>query len=138
MKFQSVRHISRMQIFVQTLSGKTITLEVDGSDTVENTKRKIEAKDGLPAHYQSLVYSGREMHNDKTLQEYHIGKASTLRMYLCLSATSEIEVCVNTPSGKVISIKVGRQDSVEAVKTAVQGKLGIPLDQQRLFFVGSH
>ena len=125
-----------MQIFVQTLSGKTITLEVEGSDTVENTKCKIEAKDGLPACYQSLVYSGREMQNDKSLQEYHIGKASTLRMYLRLSATAEIEVCVSTPSGKMVSVKVGRQDSVKAVKIVVQGKLGIPLDQQRLFFRG--
>ena len=133
---QSMSYIPRMQIFVQTLSGKTMTLEVEGSDTVKSTKRKIEAKDGLPAHYQSLVYSGREMQNDKSLHEYHIGKASTLRMYLRLSATAEIEVCVSTPSGKVISIRVGNQEPVEAVKMAVQGKLGIPLDQQRLFFRG--
>ena len=133
---QSMSYIPRMQIFVQTLSGKTITLEVEGSDTVENTKCKIEAKDGLPARYQSLVYSGREMHNDKTLQEYHIGKASTLRMYLRLSAVAEIEVCVSTPSGKMVSIRVGNQEPVKAVKTVVQGKLGIPLDQQRLFFRG--
>ena len=127
----------RMQIFIQTLSGKTMALEVDSSDTVEDTKGKIEANGGLPACCQSLVYGGRVLQNGKRLQEYHIRKASTLHMYLCLSAaTAQMEVCVNTPSGKIISIKVRRQDLVGAVKMAVQAKLGIPLDQQQLTFRG--
>ena len=123
-----------MQIFVQTLSGKTVTLEIDGSDTVESTKRKIEDKDGLPTYYQSLVYGGREMQNGKTLQDYQVGKASTLRMYLRISATAEMKIRVKTHSGKTVSIKVGRQDTVEVVKKAIQAELGVPLDQQRLSF----
>ena len=69
-----------MQIFVQTLSGKTISLEVNPSETVKNTKYKIQAKDGLPTHYQSLVYGGRELQDDKRLQDYNIGRDSTLHM----------------------------------------------------------
>ena len=123
-----------MQIFVQTLSGKTVTLEIDGSDTIESTKRKIEDKDGLPTYYQSLVYGGREMQNEKTLQDYQVGKASTLRMYLRISATAEMKIRVKTHSGKTVSIKVGRQDTVEVVKKAIQAELRVPLGQQRLSF----
>ena len=123
-----------MQIFVQTLSGKTITLEVSSSDTVESTKYKIEDKDGLPTYYQSLVYGGREMQNEKTLQDYQVGKASTLCMYLRISATAEMKIHVKMPSGKMVSIEVERDDTVVAVKTAMQSELGVPLDQQRLSF----
>ena len=61
-----------------------------------------------------------EMQDDKSLQEYNIGKASTIRMYLRVSATAEIEMHVSTPSGKRTTIKFGRQDTIEAVKMAVQ------------------
>ena len=123
-----------MQVFVQTLSGKTITLEVSSCDTVERTKRKIQVKDGLPAYRQSLVYGGREMENDKRLGDYCVQKASTLRMYLRLSIAAEMKVRVNLPSGKRVFIEVGRQDAVKAVKTALLARLGVPLEQQQLYF----
>ena len=123
----------RMQIFVQTLSGKAITLEVSSSDTVESTKRKIQAKDGLPAYRQSLAYGGREMENGKSLGDYCVQRASTLHMYLCLSIAAEMKVHVYLPSGKRVYIQVGRQDTVKAVKTALQARLGVPLEQQRLY-----
>ena len=123
-----------MQVFVQTLSGKTIMLEVSSCDTVESTKRKIQAKDGLPAYRQSLVYGGREMENGKSLGDYCVQKASTLRVYLRLSIAAEMKVRVNLPSGKRVFIEVGRQDAVKAVKTALQARLGVPLEQQQLYF----
>ena len=125
-----------MQIFVRNLSGKTITLEVDNSDTVESAKCKIEDKDGLPAHRQCLVYGGREMQNDKRLGEYHVRRASTLHLYLCLSCTGAMQVHVKTPSGKTIPIEVWREDTIETVKRAIQAQIGVPVDQQRLSLCG--
>ena len=125
-----------MQIFVRNLSGKTITLEVDNSDTVESAKCKIEDKDGLPVYRQYLVYAGREMQNDKRLGEYHVRRASTLHLYLCLSCTGAMQVHVKTPSGKTIPIEVWREDTIETVKREIQAKIGVPLDQQRLSFCG--
>ena len=125
-----------MQIFVRTLSGKTITLVVDGSDTVEAIKLKIEAKDGLPAYRQSLVYNGREMRNEKLLRDYDIVQASTLNMYLCLSSTEEIRLRVRQASEEVVSVMVGEKDKVQVVKAVLQAELGIPLEQQQLSFRG--
>ena len=125
-----------MQIFVRNLSGKTITLEVDNSDTVASAKCKIEDKDGLPAYRQCLVYGGGEMQNDKHLGEYHVRRASTLHLYLCLSCTGAIQVHVKTPSGKTVPIEVWREDTIETVKRAIQAQIGVSLDQQRLSFCG--
>ena len=125
-----------MQIFVRTLSGKTMTLAVDGSDTVESAKRKIAAKDGLPVYRQSLVYNGREMRDEQLLQEYDLAQYSTLNVYLCLSSTEEIRVRVRQPSGEVFSVRVGKEETVEVVKAVLEAELGIPLEQQRLFFQG--
>ena len=125
-----------MQIFVRNMSGKTITLEVDNSDTVESAKCKIEDKDGLPVNRQCLIYGGREMQNDKRLGEYHVRRASTLHLYLCLSCTGAMQVHVKTPSGKTIPIEVWREDTIETVKRAIQAQIGVPVDQQRLSLCG--
>ena len=125
-----------MQIFVRTLSGKTITLMVDGSDTVEATKLKIEAKNGLPVYRQSLVYNGREMRNEKLLRDYVVVQASTLHLYLCLSSTEEIRLRVRQASGEVVSLMAGERDKVQVVKAVLEAELGIPLEQQRLSFRG--
>ena len=87
-----------MQIFVRTPSGKTITLAVDGSDSVESAKRKIAVKEGVPVYCQSLVYNGREMSDEQRLGDYGVVQASTLHLYLSLSfkkfvASSESSQC---------------------------------------------
>ena len=102
-----------MQIFVRTPSGKTITLAVESSDTVESTKRKIAAKDGLPVYRQSLVYNGREMRNERLLGDYLVLDGSTLHLY---SPTEEIRLCVRQPSGGLVSVTGGKGERVEDVK----------------------
>lgn len=85
-----------MQIFVKTLTGSIITLEVSGTDTIGNVKQKITDKEGIPVNQQRLVYDDKQLENDdETLDEYGIKRENTIHIVL-----KNIEGSLNDP-GKV-------------------------------------
>ena len=123
-----------MQLFVKTLTGKTVSIEVEEGESIEDVKAKIAEKEGIPPEQQRLIFGGQQLQDAKTLDDYDVGDDSTL--HLVLRLRGGMQLFVKTLTGKTVSIEVEEGESIEDVKAKIAEKEGIPPEQQRLIFGG--
>lgn len=123
-----------MQIFVKTLTGKTITVEVEPSDDVSILRAKLSAKEDIPVDQIRLQFGGRQLEDGRTCTDYRLDRDGTLHMFVRLRGG--MQIFVKSLTCQTITLDVELDTTVEQIKQQIHAKEDIPIDQMRLVFAG--
>jgi ubiquitin C len=128
-KNQDTLILEPMQVNVKTPDGKTLSFQVEPTDTIEDVKKKVEDEIGMPVPDQRMLFEGEELNDPATLDDYNIKNGDTLFL-------DPMKIHVKHWDGKIITLDVQPDDTIDDIKTRVEEKEDIPKDQQRLTFEG--
>lgn len=126
----------KMQIYVvETLVGRTITLEVDCLDTINNVKAKIEDIEGFPKSRQSLIFNNKQLEDNRTLSDLSIWRESTLLLVLHPAPSGSMRISARMLDGRTLTLEVDSSDTIQNVKVIkIYEKDGTRPIQQRIIF----
>jgi len=124
-------------LFVKCLTGKTIQLDLELTDTIESVKQRLQDKDGcgLPPDQQRLFYKGIQLEDDKTIDYYNIPNESYVYLVLKLREYN-ILLLIQKNAGKPYELKVKDSTKIYDLKKIIQNIEGDPIENQRLFYKG--
>ena len=120
-----------MKIYLKTLAGKTVTLDVKPSDTIWEVKSKFQGKVGWPPDHQIFVFAGKQLNDDQTIADYDIQRDSIVHLVF-----RHMDVCVKAFTGETITLKVQGSDTIQNVKSMIQNKLPSELSSLGLTYAG--
>ncbi|XP_042889937.1 polyubiquitin-B-like [Penaeus japonicus] len=116
--------MSTLVVHVKTLTGKTVTIDINPQDTVEVLKAILEDREGISADQQRIIYGGIQLEDGRTLAMYKIGSEALLHLCLRLrgGGTSMFFLNVITPSNKVIQTVVNERTTIKELKEMLKNE----------------
>jgi ubiquitin C len=119
------------QVFVKKLDGETITLDVESEDTISRVKVKIQDKFDHPTYHMHLIFNGKELADGQKLADYNIQNGSILHLFI---VTPVFQVFVKKLDGKIYTLEVKSEFTIDMLKAKIQEIVGMPAKKQRLVF----
>ncbi len=123
-----------IDLFVKTLTGKTLILNVTPSDKIVDLKRQIQEKEGIQVDHQCLVAAGRPLDNDLELSTCNVQNQSVIHLVLRIPSQGPVRLLVTTQNGQDFHLQGSLADTVEDLKAQIEEVGGIPQASQVLLF----
>ena len=125
-----------MKLFINTITGKSLELEVGPEDTIESVKMKIQEKEGIPLEQQILSSGWTDLENRKTLMDYKLQDESAITLSLAKEGENIISIFINI-DGQKTKMDINKYSDIKKVKEQIQNQLGINPEYQELRYNGT-